>query len=62
MLKFIPQDEAVNEDIASGAKLMESYLEATQGDKPAQLAEKLGVDRTRIYRGLSPSYGPPPPL
>jgi TorA maturation chaperone TorD len=61
MLKVLPLDEAVNEDIASGAKLMESYLEATQADKPAQLAEKLGVDRTRIYRGLSPTYGPPPP-
>jgi TorA maturation chaperone TorD len=61
MLKVLPQDEAVNEDIASGATLMESYLEATQSDKPAQLAEKLGVDRTRIYRGLSPTYGPPPP-
>jgi TorA maturation chaperone TorD len=40
---------------------MSSFLQATRGDTPAVLSEKLGVDRTRTYRGLSPNYSPPPP-
>ena len=61
MLQVLPKDESVNEDIATGASLMGKFLQETREDKPAQLSEKLGVDRTRLYRGVSPSYGPPPP-
>jgi putative dimethyl sulfoxide reductase chaperone len=61
MLQVLPKDESVNEDLATGASLMEKFLQDTRNDTPAQLSEKLGVDRTRLYRGLSPSYGPPPP-
>ncbi len=61
MLEVLPKDESVNEDISSGASLMYNFLKETYNDKPAQLSEKLGVDRTRLYRGISPVYGPPPP-
>jgi putative dimethyl sulfoxide reductase chaperone len=61
MLKILPKDESVNEDIATGASLMEKFLYETQEDSLTRLSEKLGVDRTRLYRGLSPEYGPPPP-
>jgi len=61
MLKALPNDGSVNEDMATGAALMDHFLETTRSDTPAELSEKLGVDRTRIYRGLSPTYGPPPP-
>jgi TorA maturation chaperone TorD len=40
---------------------MENFLKETQAEAPDRLSEKLGVDRTRLYRGLSPNYGPPPP-
>jgi TorA maturation chaperone TorD len=61
MLEVLPKDESVNADVSSGATLMYNFLKETYNDKPAQLSEKLGVDRTRLYRGLSPQYGPPPP-
>jgi TorA maturation chaperone TorD len=61
MLKVLPKDTSTNEDIAAGASLMENFLEETRADTSAQLSEKLGVDRTRLYRGISPVYGPPPP-
>jgi TorA maturation chaperone TorD len=61
MLALLPKDESVNEDTSRGASLMSNFLKETSGDKPAQLSQKLGVDRTRLYRGLAPTYGPPPP-
>jgi putative dimethyl sulfoxide reductase chaperone len=61
MLKILPKDTSINEDLAAGAALMENFIEETHDDKPTQLSEKLGVDRTRLYRGISPVYGPPPP-
>ena len=41
--------------------LMLNFLEKTRGMDLAKLTEKLGVDRTRLYRGVSKGYGPPPP-
>jgi TorA maturation chaperone TorD len=61
MLKILPHDEATNEDIAAGASLMDKFLQETMQDSPEKLSVKLGVDRTKLYRGLSPTYGPPPP-
>jgi TorA maturation chaperone TorD len=61
MLEALVKDDSVEPDIATGASLMRAYLDNTLGDEVAQLAEKLGVDRTRLYRGITPEYGPPPP-
>ncbi len=61
MLELLPKDESVNEEISSGASMMYKFLKENSADNPAQLSEKLGVDRTRLYRGLAPTYGPPPP-
>ncbi len=61
MLEALVNDEAAGADIATGASLMRDFLDKTRSDDPPQLAEKLGIDRTRLYRGVSPTYGPPPP-
>jgi TorA maturation chaperone TorD len=61
MLEALAKDPTAQGDLSRGAAMMYEFLEATRGDQPAQLSEKLGVDRTRLYRGISPSYGPPPP-
>jgi TorA maturation chaperone TorD len=61
MLELLPKDDSVNEEISSGASLMSKFLKETSKDTPAELSQKLGVDRTRLYRGLAPTYGPPPP-
>lgn len=61
MLDALVNDESVQGDIATGAALMRDYLTKTRNDDAAELSQALGVDRTRLYRGLSPTYGPPPP-
>ena len=40
---------------------MRTYLSATKDLEPQKLAENLGVDRTRLYRGIIPNHSPPPP-
>ncbi len=61
MLDSLAKDSSVAKQIAEGAAMMRGYIEKTQGDEVSQLTERLGVDRTRLYRGVAPGYGPPPP-
>jgi TorA maturation chaperone TorD len=61
MLAALVSDPDVENNLAAGADLMAAYLRATQGQPAAELAETLAVDRTRLYRGIAPDYGPPPP-
>lgn len=61
MLEALVNDAAADADIATGASLMQAYLNQKRGEDLPQVAESLGVDRTRLYRGISPTYGPPPP-
>lgn len=60
-LSKLAEDENVHADIAEGASLMSAFLEANAETPAAELSNILGVDRTRLYRGVSPTYGPPPP-
>jgi putative dimethyl sulfoxide reductase chaperone len=61
MLEALVNDESVEGDIATGASLMRAHLEKARHKDAPDAAQTLGVDRTRLYRGLSPMYGPPPP-
>lgn len=61
VLESLVNDPEIGDEIASGAKLMAAYLEQTQHEDKAKLSENLGVDRTRLYRGVAKGYGPPPP-
>lgn len=61
MLEAVVNDESVDGDLAAGATLMRDYLNETRAVEAPELAQELGVDRTRLYRGVSPNYGPPPP-
>ncbi len=61
VLDSLVNDESLAKGIAQGAALMRDYVNKTRGDQAAKLSEKLGVDRTRLYRGVAPGYGPPPP-
>jgi TorA maturation chaperone TorD len=60
-LEQLACEAGVQLQIAGGASLMHRFLLATQDQPTEQLAQTLGVDRTRLYRGVSPEYGPPPP-
>jgi TorA maturation chaperone TorD len=61
VLETLKNDTSGGEDIFSGAALMSAYLEKMQAADTAQLVQDLGVDRTRLYRGVAKGYGPPPP-
>jgi TorA maturation chaperone TorD len=61
MLAALVGDPATEDNLAAGADQMAAYLRATESLSAAKLAETLGVDRTRLYRGITPKAGPPPP-
>jgi TorA maturation chaperone TorD len=61
VLNSLKAVENVENDISTGAALMSAYLEMTKADPLDKLTENLGVDRTRLYRGVAKGYGPPPP-
>lgn len=61
VLESLMSDPSTGAEIASGARLMAAYLENTRREDKARLSEDLGVDRTRLYRGVAKGYGPPPP-
>jgi TorA maturation chaperone TorD len=61
VLEALAHDEANGEEVVAGAQLMLAYLERNRKMDLARLTEELGVDRTRLYRGVAKGYGPPPP-
>ncbi len=48
-------------EMAKGAALMRAFVGEYAKVRAEDFAQALGVDRTKLYRGVSPSYGPPPP-
>jgi putative dimethyl sulfoxide reductase chaperone len=59
-LKALANDEIIHTDLAKGASLMQRYVRSTLDMDETKLSEQLGVDRTKLYRGVSPGYGPQP--
>jgi TorA maturation chaperone TorD len=47
--------------IAAGLAKISKFLEETALLPAAAVAEQLAIDWTRLFRGVSPNYGPPPP-
>lgn len=47
--------------LPQGAALMDSFIEETATVPTQDLSRMLGVDRTRLYRGVTPVYSPPYP-
>jgi putative dimethyl sulfoxide reductase chaperone len=60
LLEVLSADDS-GAGIAAGARLMGEYIRSARGLDASQVSTALGVDRTRLYRGVSPQYGPPPP-
>lgn len=49
------------QDVHEGASLMQRFVEATQEQPADELKTKVNVERTRLFRGVKPGYGPLPP-
>lgn len=54
-------DPEINPELAEGSRKMARFLEGMRDVPASSLAQTLGIDRTRLYRGVSGSFGPPPP-
>jgi TorA maturation chaperone TorD len=61
VLQVLISDPDSADEMVEGARLMASYLDAMHAEDLEKLSESLGVDRTRLYRGIAQGYGPPPP-
>ncbi len=62
ILERLEQTTDLPADMRSGARLMLECLRSWPASDMVGLSEALGVERTRLYRGLAPDYGPPPPF
>lgn len=61
-LRDLSANESLSETMREGLRLMEFYIEES-ADKPFdELEKEIGVERTRLLRGVKPGYGPPPPF
>ncbi|MDR1604427.1 MAG: molecular chaperone TorD family protein [Gracilibacteraceae bacterium] len=60
-VKALSADGGAGEDIRRGAALMATFIEENLETETAALQLTLGVDRTRLYRGVTPEYSPPYP-
>jgi len=49
------------EDMREGLRLIERFIQDSQGKPVDELRTGLAVERTRLLRGVKPGYSPPPP-
>ena len=61
MLHAIADGRDSEDPLTIGAVLMAVFIQKTRGDDRQAVADRLGVERTRLYRGLSPNHGLTPP-
>ena len=53
--------EDLPDEMQVGVSLVEAFIAASQGRPVKELQTELAVERTRLFRGVQPGYGPPPP-
>ena len=53
--------EQAGPELEEGLAQMVAYIQNTDGQSEAQVVQELAVDWTRLFRGVQPGYGPPPP-
>ncbi len=51
----------VSPSILAGLEAMRASLSSRPGQSTEGLCRELAVQRTRLFRGVAPGYGPPPP-
>lgn len=60
VLRSLTEDKTVDDDMRKGAALMSGFIEKTLSTDTEELSHIMGVDRTRLYRGVrspgAPTY------
>ncbi len=59
--KSFARKEKWPKGINDGINLIEKYVESIGGRDGREVTESLAVEFTRLFRGIKPGYGPPPP-
>ncbi|MEJ2709392.1 MAG: molecular chaperone TorD family protein [Anaerolineales bacterium] len=67
-LSVIPVDDFVNlpdeqapPEVSQGLREMSEFIRRASGLEEEEIERRLAVDWTRLFRGVRPGYGPPPP-
>lgn len=60
-LSCLSETEELSEDMRTGVSLIDQFIQASEGKSIDELKTEVGVERTRLLRGVKPGYGPPPP-
>jgi TorA maturation chaperone TorD len=60
-LKKLSDETEVPAEVSLGWREMAVFVEASAGKSDMELEQELAVDWTRLFRGISPQYGPTPP-
>ena len=55
------EEEGMNDGVSQGLKEMAQFIESTLDQPEEEVEQALAVDWTRLFRGISPNYGPTPP-
>ncbi|MCJ7568433.1 MAG: molecular chaperone TorD family protein [Anaerolineales bacterium] len=55
------EEEGMNDDVSQGLKEIAQFVESTLDQPEEEVEQALAVDWTRLFRGVSPNYGPTPP-
>lgn len=61
VLEALSKSADAHQEIVAGAALMRGYLDATRDCDLRELAKRLGVDRTHLYRSVTPQTDVAPP-
>lgn len=61
VLDALAEDEYLPGSLREGARMMRGYIAVHACDAMESLSREMGIDRTRLYRGVTPQYSPPYP-
>lgn len=60
-LNCLAQAEELPQEVREGALLVKRFAEDSRTKPIDELKTKINVERTRLFRGIKPGYGPRPP-
>jgi TorA maturation chaperone TorD len=58
---LVADQQDISSEIEQGLQEMASFIDSTQDWQAEEVEQELAVEWTRLFRGVSPGYGPPPP-
>jgi TorA maturation chaperone TorD len=60
-LSPLANTEAAPEDLINGLETLKAYTTSSRSEETTRILQDIAVERTRLFRGIKPGYGPPPP-